>query len=130
MDFWDFLWLFFWGFIFFAYLMVLFAIIGDIFRDPELNGWLKAVWTIFLVFLPILTALVYVIARGQGMARRQAEAAMQARTEADTYIRSVAVSSPADEIARAKNLLDSGAITQSEFDALKARALGSQRQTA
>lgn len=130
MDFWDFLWLFFWGFIFFAYLMVLFAIIGDIFRDPELNGWLKAVWTIFLVFLPILTALVYVIARGQGMARRQAEAAMQARAEADTYIRSVAVSSPADEIARAKNLLDSGAITQSEFDALKARALGSQRQTA
>jgi vacuolar-type H+-ATPase subunit I/STV1 len=128
MDFWDFLWLFFWGFIFFAYLMVLFAIIGDIFRDPELNGWLKAVWTIFLVFLPILTALVYVIARGQGMARRQTAASLEARSEADSYIRSVAVSSPADEIARAKTLLDSGAITQSEFDALKARALGGQRQ--
>ncbi|HYI33466.1 MAG TPA: SHOCT domain-containing protein [Glaciibacter sp.] len=127
MDFWDFLWLFFWGFIFFAYLMVLFAIIGDIFRDPELNGWLKAVWTIFLVFLPILTALVYVIARGQGMARRQTAAALEARSEADTYIRSVAVSSPADEIAKAKNLLDSGSITQAEFDALKARALAGQR---
>jgi uncharacterized membrane protein len=123
MSFWDFIIWVFWFYVFFAYLMVLFRIISDIFRDHTLNGWLKAVWMIFLIFVPILTALVYLIARGRGMAERQMADMREARSETDQYIRSVASSSPAEEIAKAKTLLDSGAISQAEFDGLKARAL-------
>lgn len=123
-NFWDILWLFFWSFAFIAYLMVLFSIIGDIFRDSKLNGWAKAVWLIFLVFVPFLTALVYLIARGPDMARRQAERVEQTQAYTDDYVRSVASSaSPSAEIAKAKELLDSGSITASEFEALKAKAL-------
>jgi hypothetical protein len=124
MNFWDFIVFFFWCYFFFAYLMVLFSIIADIFRDHSLNGFLKAVWVIFLVFVPFLTALVYLIARGRGMSERSYASAAQARTETDQYIRSVASSSPVDEIAKAKTLLDSGTISQAEFNGLKARALG------
>jgi hypothetical protein len=124
MEFWDFVAFFFWSFVFIAYLMVLFSVIGDIFRDRDMNGWLKALWIIFLVFVPILTALVYLIARGPGMARRQAEMMSQSRADTDAYIRSVASSTPTEEIAKAKTLLDSGAISASEYEALKARALG------
>ena len=123
MNFWDFIVFFFWCYVFFAYLMVLFSIIADIFRDHTMNGWLKAIWVIFLVFVPFLTALVYLIARGRGMAERQLASAQQARSETDQYIRSVATSSPVDEIAKAKTLLDTGTISQAEFDGLKARAL-------
>ena len=69
-NFWNIVWLFFWSFAFIAYLFALFAIIGDLFRDHKLNGWWKAVWIIFLIFVPFLTALVYLIARGPGMAER------------------------------------------------------------
>jgi hypothetical protein len=124
MDFWDFFWLLIWSFLFVAYLMMLFTIFGDIFRDHELSGVMKAVWIIFLIFLPLLAALVYLIARGDSMARRtmrQAEAANAAQAD---YIRSVAAtSSPADQLAKAKALLDSGAITSEEFARLKAKAL-------
>jgi ABC-type multidrug transport system fused ATPase/permease subunit len=125
-NFWDFVSFFFWTFVFIAYLMILFSIIGDLFRDHKLNGWWKAVWVIFLVFLPFLTALVYLIARGRGMAERQRAAAEAAQADANSYIRSVAATpaSPADDIAKAKALLDSGTITQAEFDSLKAKALG------
>ena len=122
-NFWDFIVFIFWCYVFFAYLMVLFSIIADIFRDHTMNGWLKAIWVIFLVFVPFLTALVYLIARGRGMAERQLASAQQARSETDQYIRSVATSSPVDEIAKAKTLLDTGTISQAEFDGLKARAL-------
>lgn len=126
MNFWDFVSFFFWTFVFIAYLMVLFSIIGDLFRDHKLNGWWKAVWIIFLVFFPFITALVYLIARGRGMAERQAAAQQAAQAQANQYIRSVASSgSPADDIAKAKSLLDSGAITQAEFESLKAKALAS-----
>lgn len=124
MDFWEFIVFIFWCYVFFAYLMVLFSIIADIFRDHTLNGWLKAIWVIFLIFVPILTALVYLIARGRGMSERSLAAAAQARSETDQYIRSVATSSPTDEIAKAKTLLDAGTISQAEFNGLKARALG------
>jgi len=124
MNFWDFVVWVFWVYVFFAYLMVLFAIIGDIFRDKHLNGFLKAVWVLFLVFVPFVTALVYLIARGRSMSERSAAAASKAREETDTYIRTVASApSASDEIAKAKGLLDSGSITQSEFDGLKAAAL-------
>ncbi len=125
MNFWDFVSFFFWTFVFIAYLMILFSIIGDLIRDHKLNGWWKAIWVIFLVFLPFLTALVYLVARGRGMSERQRAAAQAAQADANTYIRSVAsASSPADDIAKAKALLDSGTITPAEFEALKAKALG------
>ena len=112
-------------FIFVAYLFALFAIVADIFRDRNLAGGWKAVWIFFLIFFPIVTALVYLIARGKGMGERQVAAAQQYKTAQDDYIKQVAGSgsSPADQIASAKSLLDSGAITQPEYDALKAKAL-------
>lgn len=108
--------------VFISYLFALFAIVGDLFRDRELGGGWKAVWTFFLIFFPFITALIYLIARGNGMARRAEAQAKQSKEATDAYIRSVA-GSPAEEIAQAKSLLDSGAITAEEFAALKAKAL-------
>jgi hypothetical protein len=124
MDLWNLILWFFWVFVFVAYLMVLFSILGDLFRDHTLSGWWKAVWIIFLIFVPFLTALIYLIARGQGMTKRSIEQAQELRSQQDAYIRATAGgSSAADDIAKAKSLLDSGAISQAEFDALKAKAL-------
>jgi hypothetical protein len=124
-SFWDLIWWFLMAFVFVAYLFALFAIIGDLFRDHKLNGWLKAIWILFLIFVPFLTVLVYLIARGKGMGERSAAQAKQFRAQQDEYIKSVAGggASPTEEIAKAKSLLDSGTITQAEFDHLKARAL-------
>nr|WP_274636025.1 SHOCT domain-containing protein [Microbacterium bovistercoris] len=122
-SFWDIIWWFFWAFVFISYLFALFAIIGDLFRDRKLNGWWKALWIIFLIFVPFLTALVYLIARGNGMAERSAGQAKAAQAAADDYIKSVAGASPSDEIAKAKALLDSGTITADEYAKIKARAL-------
>lgn len=122
-SFWDWFWLLVWWFLFFAYLIVLFQIIGDLFRDRALSGWWKAVWVVFLVIFPFLTALVYLIARGNGMAERQLQAVQRAKVETDAYIREVATKSPAEHIADAKALLDQGVISQAEFDTLKAKAL-------
>ncbi|WP_421740215.1 SHOCT domain-containing protein [Cellulomonas sp.] len=116
-------WLMVWWFLFFAYLVILFQIIGDLFRDKELSGWLKAVWMIALVFLPFLTAFIYVVSRGRSMAERQTAAMVQAKEDTDTYIRGVAGKSPASQISDAKALLDQGAIDEQEFATLKARAL-------
>ncbi|HSK53694.1 MAG TPA: SHOCT domain-containing protein [Jiangellales bacterium] len=125
MSFGDVLWFIIISFAFVAYLMVMFTILGDLFRDRETSGFVKAVWVIALIFLPFLTALVYLIARGQGMAERQARQVEEIKTAQDAYIKQVAGagSSPSDQIAQAKALLDSGSITQAEFDALKAKAL-------
>ena len=124
MSFWDFFWLLIWTYIFVAYLMLLFHIFGDVFRDRELGGFAKALWVIFLIVAPFLSVLVYLIARGRGMAERQAGAARQAQAETEQYIQSVA-STPnsADQIASAKVLLDDGTITQVEYDRLKEKAL-------
>ncbi|MGB4136408.1 MAG: SHOCT domain-containing protein [Microbacterium sp.] len=111
-------------FVFIAYLMALFSIISDLFRDRKLNGFAKAVWLLFLVFLPFLTALVYLIARGRGMGERAAAQAERSQEAAESYIRSVAAeTTPTDEIARAKALLDSGAIDAAEYETLKRAAL-------
>ena len=124
MDFWDFFWLLIWSFLFVMFLMVLFQIFGDLFRDPDLSGWAKAAWVIGLIVFPFLVILIYLIARGKGMAERQAIAMRAARQSTDEYIQSVAGSSaPAEQIASAKALLDAGTITQAEFDRLKAKAL-------
>ena len=115
-------------FIFFAWFMCLWWIFGDLFRSRDLGGLAKTVWSVFIIFLPFLGVLVYLIARGSGMTDRtlEAQAEMQKRQEA--YIRSVAKPSAgeggtAQEIASAKSLLDSGAINESEFQQLKAKAL-------
>lgn len=124
-SFWEFFWLSVSIFLFFAYLMVLFQILIDLFRDHTVNGGMKAVWVIGLIFLPILTALIYLIARGGGMAERAMAQAQANKDAADTYIREVAGgTSAADQIAQAKSLLDSGTISNEEFEALKAKALG------
>lgn len=118
------LWWTFEVFIFLAYLMILFSIIQDLFRDRELNGWFKALWFVALLFVPVITALVYIIARGKGMHERRFAAYADAQASADAYIRSVAsATSPADHIASAKALLDAGTITPAEFETLKAKAL-------
>jgi hypothetical protein len=122
-NFWDLIWLMFSAFVFIAYLTVLFQIVVDLFRDSELGGIGKAVWLFALIALPFLTALVYVVARGSGMARRQQAAFQKSQGEAESYIRQVAGKSPADQIADAKRLLDAGTISADEFARLKAKAL-------
>jgi hypothetical protein len=124
-NFWELIWWFLWAFAFIAYLMALFAIIGDLFRDHTMNGWAKAVWIFFLIFVPFLTALVYLIARGSGMAERSQKEAKQYQAATDEYIRQAAGAppSPSDEIAKAKALLDAGTISQGEYDLLKSKAL-------
>ena len=107
------------------YFMILFSILGDLFRDHDTSGWGKAAWMLFLVIAPFLAALIYLIARGNGMAKRSMAAQADAQKQFNEYVQSVAGSgSPSDQIAQAKQLLDSGAIDQAEFDRLKAKALG------
>jgi len=120
-------------FIFFAWFMCLWWIFGDLFRSKDVGGVAKTLWSVFIIFLPFLGVLVYLIARGGGMTDRtiEAQAEMQKRQEA--YIRSVATpsagtSSTADEIASAKSLLDSGAINEDEFQQLKSKALTGAQQ--
>jgi type VI protein secretion system component VasK len=126
MSFSDFFWLLIWSFFLVCYLMVLFQIIGDLFRDKDLSGWWKALWIIFLIIFPFLAALIYLIARGRGMAERQAGAVQSAQAATDQYIQSVASrGNPAEQIASAKTLLDNGTISQDEFDKLKQQALAS-----
>lgn len=122
-NFWDVMWLILSTFVFVAYLMILFQIVADLFRDGELGGGSKAVWLIALVFLPMLTALFYVLVRGTGMAKRQRAALERSKSEAEDYIRQVAGKSPAEQIADAKALLDAGTINQDEFARLKVKAL-------
>ena len=113
-------------FLFFAWFMCLFWVISDIFRSRDLGGAAKTFWVFFVIILPWLGILVYLIARGHGMQERQLEQAKQMHEAQAEYIKSVAGStaaSPTDQIASAKSLLDSGAISQAEFDALKAKAL-------
>lgn len=122
-NFWNVIWVIFWSFAFVAYLFALFAVVADLFRDHKLNGWWKALWIIFLIFVPFLTVLIYLIARGRGMAERSAKEQKQVQRAMDDYIKQVAGNSPADEIAKAKSLLDAGTITQDEYDSLKAKIL-------
>jgi hypothetical protein len=122
-NFWDLLWLIFSTFVFVAYILVLFQIVIDLFRDHELGGGFKALWIIGLIFVPLLTALVYIVARGRGMAERQRAALQRAKSDTEAYIKGVAGKSPADQIADAKALLDAGTISADEFARLKTKAL-------
>ncbi|MEK8069726.1 PLDc N-terminal domain-containing protein [Rhodococcoides navarretei] len=122
-SFWDFLWLLIVGFAFVAYLMVMFSIIGDLFRDHKTSGFVKALWVLFLIIAPFLTALIYLIANGSKMAKRESAALQHAQEQQEDYIRHVAGRSSSEEIARAKTLLDNGTIDQNDFDTIKAKAL-------
>ena len=115
-------------FVFFAWVIffwLLFVVFGDLFRRRDISGWGKAGWTVFVILLPFLGILIYLIAEGKGMGERRLQDAQQAQSQMDTYVRSVAGSGSgsAEEITKAKALLDSGAISQAEFDQLKAKAL-------
>ena len=122
-NFWDLVWLIFSSFIFISYLIILFQIVVDLFRDPELGGGSRAIWIIGLIFLPVFTAILYVLSRGRSMSERQRASVQKARSETENYIREVAGKSPADQIATVKSLLDAGSITQEEYAKLKAKAL-------
>ena len=122
-NFWDLIWLIISTFVFVAYLLVLFHIIVDLFRNTEMGGFAKAIWMIGLIFLPLLTAVIYIIANGGSMAVRQREALQRAKSDTDAYIRQVAGKSQVDQIVDAKKLLDAGTITADEFARLKAKAL-------
>jgi phospholipase D-like protein/putative oligomerization/nucleic acid binding protein len=118
--FWTMLIFFFWV----IWIWFLIIILTDVFRRHDIGGGKKAVWCIFIIFLPFLGAFVYLIANGQGMSERRMAEAQQAQSQMDAYVRSAAGSGgTAGEIERAKALLDSGAITQDEYASLKAKAL-------
>lgn len=123
-SFWNIIWYFISAFIFIAYLIALFSIITDLFRDRELSGGWKALWFIALIFVSLPTALIYLIVRGKGMAERSRKNIEESARVAEDYIRTVAQVSPSEEIAKAKSLLDAGTITAEEYEQLKRRALG------
>ncbi len=122
-NFWDLVWLIVSSFIFISYLIVLFQIVVDLFRDPDLGGGSRAIWIVGLIFLPVFTAILYVLSRGRSMSERQRASLQKARSETENYIREVAGKSPAEQISAAKALLDAGTITQEEYAKLKAKAL-------
>jgi hypothetical protein len=113
--------------VFFAWVIwfwILITVFADLFRRHDISGWAKALWIIFVIVLPYVGVLIYLIAEHQGMADRNLAAQQQAQGQVDSYVRSVAATAdPAEQITKAKGLLDSGAITQAEFDSLKAKAL-------
>jgi ABC-type multidrug transport system fused ATPase/permease subunit len=124
MTFWDIVWFLIITFAFTAYLMMMFSIVMDLFRDPDTSGVVKAMWLVALLFLPLLSALVYVIVRGGRMASRSASTQLAAQRGQEEYIKEVAGSAtPTDQIAKASAMLDAGTISRSEFDTLKAKAL-------
>jgi hypothetical protein len=113
--------------IFFAWVIwiwLLVTIFGDLFRRSDVSGWAKAGWVVLMLALPFVGVLIYLIAQSRGMAERRGQDVQRAQSQFDSYVRSVANQShPADQIARGKQLLDSGAITTQEFESLKAKAL-------
>jgi hypothetical protein len=115
--------------IFFAWVVwiwIVITVLIDVFRRRDLSGWAKAAWVVFVIVLPFLGVLIYLIAYHDGMADRSDKQAASSQAQLDEYVRQTAgTGGPASEIEKAKKLLESGAITQAEFDAIKAKALGS-----
>jgi hypothetical protein len=117
------LWLIIVSFLFITYLMMLFSVIIDLFRDRELGGVAKAIWAVALIFFPLVTMLIYLIVRGRGMAERSMQQATQDKAAVDSYIREVASVDPATSLATASQLHEQGKITAEEYAALKAKIL-------
>jgi uncharacterized membrane protein YcjF (UPF0283 family) len=114
-------------FLFAAWLMILFQIIGDLFRDHSVSGWGKAAWTVFLIFVPFLAALIYLVARGEGMRERALAQQQEAKKELDAYVRQATASegsSPADELTKLARLHDENKLSDEEFDRAKAKIVG------
>lgn len=122
-SFWDLLWYTLIVFAFVAYLLILFQIVGDLFRDRTMSAFARILWLIFLIAVPYLTAFLYILVRGRGIGERHAAAHDAARTATDQYIKDVAGTTPAAQIAEARALLDAGTINTAEYDQLKAKAL-------
>jgi len=121
---WDWIWLTIVIFFIAVYIMMLFRVVLDIFRNHESSGWVKAGWLIVLFLFPLITMLIYVIVNGKEMAQRDVKQYEAARQAQDDYIRSVAApADPTAQIAQAHDLLSKGAISQAEFDSIKAKAL-------
>jgi Short C-terminal domain/Phospholipase_D-nuclease N-terminal len=112
-------------FLFVVWVWILFTIITDLFRNHEMSGWLKAFWLIFLVFIPYITALIYLIVYGSDMRERQLRAQAEAKHQADDYIRAAAHVSPADELHKLHELVEKGALTEAEYDRAKQKLLAS-----
>jgi hypothetical protein len=113
-----------WFFLFILWFWLLFTVFADLFRRHDVSGWGKTGWIIFVILLPFLGVFIYLIAEGKGMAERNVKQMQSSQAEMDNYIRSVSSSGGATgEIAQAKQLLDSGAITQAEYDQIKSKAL-------
>jgi ABC-type transport system involved in multi-copper enzyme maturation permease subunit len=110
-------------FFFVVWVWILITILSDLFRDHELSGWAKAVWVLFLLFIPFLTALIYLIVRGSGMRDRTIKAQADAKKHFDEYVRTQAHTSPADELHKLNDLKEKGALSAEEFDAAKAKLL-------
>jgi ABC-type multidrug transport system fused ATPase/permease subunit len=110
-------------FVFMAWILVLVNILGDLFRDHELGGWHKAFWVLFLIFIPFLAVLIYLIARGSGMRERALKSQQEAKDQFDAYVKHAGGTSSADEIAKLAKLRDSGAISADEFEKEKAKVL-------
>ena len=103
------------------FIWILIAVLTDLFRDHEISGWAKAAWAFFLIVFPYLTVFVYLIARGQGMRERAIREQAEAQKEAEAYVRRVAGSSPVDELHKLNELKEKGALSQDEFDRMKAK---------
>ena len=123
--FWQVIWTIFIFFLWVIWIWLLITVFIDIFRNHESSGWSKAAWSVFIIVLPFLGVFIYLIAEGGGMAKRSQKEAQAAQGDFDAYVKSVAATQkdPAEQIANAKQLLDTGAITQEEFNQLKAKAL-------
>jgi hypothetical protein len=120
------LWSILWFTMFFIWIWLLILVFSDIFRSPDLGGWAKAIWTIFVIIVPYLGVFVYLIARGHKMGEHAAAAATAADEAQRAYIQSVVnnAGSPADELAKAAELKDKGLLSEDEFQAMKAKILG------
>jgi hypothetical protein len=117
-------------FFFVIWIWILITILSDLFRDHELSGWAKAAWVLFLVVIPFLTSLIYLVARGNGMRDRTIKAQAEAKQQFDDYVRQTAGpggggASTADELSKLADLRTKGTITEEEFQAQKAKLLGS-----
>jgi ABC-type multidrug transport system fused ATPase/permease subunit len=110
-------------FVLVAWFWVLITIIGDLFRDHEMSGWGKAAW-VFLIFLPFLGVLIYLVARGSGMRDRALADQAEVKRQFESYVRDTAGTSPADELTKRSELKDKGAISQAEYEQAKAKLLG------